>query len=818
MAQAPVPDPALPIDRILPDIVAALDSHGRAVLQAPPGAGKTTRVPLALLQAGASGRIVMLEPRRLAARTAAERMAQSLGEPVGRRVGFTVRGDRKVSPETRIEVVTEGVLTRRLQRDPGLDGVGTVIFDEFHERALQADLGLALAWEVRGALRPDLRLLVMSATLDAGPVAALLDDAPILTAEGRAWPVETRWRDTPPPPGSQAEAQVADLVAQAVADTEGGVLVFLPGAGEIRRVAAALKGRLPAQCHVMPLYGALPAAEQRRALAPLADGRKVVLATSIAETSLTIPDIQVVVDAGLARRSRFDPGAGMARLVTERVSRAEADQRRGRAGRVGPGVCFRNWTRGGEGALAAFPPAEIEAADLAGLALDLAQWGADPGDLAFLTPPPAPGLAAARDLLHDLGALDGRGRITDHGRAIAALPVHPRLAHLLAMAGRQAADLAALLDGSDLRVGGGTDLDRRLAAIRGAGPDIDPATRARVRETARRLAGAVGRHAPDPGRLTTGEMAALAYPDRIGLRRPGDAPRYLLSGGKGGVLPADDALAGQRLIVATDLDGDRREARIRAAAPITEGALRGLFADRIALHHMCAWSPREGRVRARMQERLGAIALTDRVWRDAPEANVVTALLEGVRALGLDALGGQRCFTRLRARLAAARQVAPNLPAADDAHLLDTLEIWLAPFLSGVTDTAGLARVDAGAALAAGIDHADRQTLDRIAPPHYTTPLGRKVVIDYAAADPEIAVRLQEMFGETRHPVVAGRPLRLTLLSPAERPVQTTMDLPRFWEGSYADVRKDMRAQYPKHPWPDDPTAAAPTLKAKRRR
>ena len=813
---APAP---LPIDPVLPAILAALDGHGRAVLEAPPGAGKTTRVPLALLAAGAPGRILMLEPRRIAARAAAERMAATLGESVGRTVGYRIRGEAQVSAATRIEVVTEGILTRRLQTDPELSGIGTVIFDEFHERSLQADLGLALAWEVRSALRPDLRILVMSATLDAAPVAALLDDAPVITSAGRAFPVETRWLDAPRPRDQRLEAGTADLVRRALQDTEGGILVFLPGEAEIRRTAALLDGRLPAGVRLLPLYGALPAKDQRAAIAPLDAGRKLVLATAIAETSLTIEDIRVVVDAGRARRARFDPGSGMARLVTERVTKAEAEQRRGRAGRVAPGTCYRLWTRGEEGALAPHPPAEIAAADLTGLALDLAQWGADPADLAFLTPPPAPALAEARALLADLGALDAKGRITDHGRALAALPLHPRLGHMLLVAGPQAAPLAALIEDRDPLRGAGADLDLRLKAL--AGEDrgsAHPADLARIRAEAKRLGALAGPAGP---RLTTGEMAALAYPDRIGLRRPGqgpgEAPRFLLSGGKGAVIDAADPLAGQRLIVATDLDGDPREARIRLAAPVAESALRALFADRIATVQTCTWSRRDRRVVAREQDRLGAIALADRPWTGAPPEALAAAALDGVRDLGLAALGGGAGFDLLRARLKVARAERPDLPDPDEAALLASAGEWLGPWLGTVRSAADLRALDPTPALLQAIGHDGRAALDRLAPAAYRTPLGRLVPIDYGGAAPEIALRLQELFGETRHPSVAGQPLRVTLLSPAGRPVQTTMDLPGFWAGSYADVRKDMRARYPRHPWPEDPTRAEATLRAKPR-
>lgn len=808
-------DAPLPIDPVLPALVAALGAHGRAVLEAPPGAGKTTRVPLALLKAGAEGRIVLLEPRRVAARAAAERMAATLGEPVGRTVGYRMRGESQVSAATRIEVVTEGILTRRLQTDPGLAGIGTVIFDEFHERSLQADLGLALAWEVRQALRPDLRVLVMSATLDTAPVAALLDDAPVITSAGRAFPVETVWLDAPRPREQRLEAAAAALTERAVAEMEGGVLVFLPGEAEIRRTAALLAGRLASECRILPLYGALPAKDQRAAIAPLGSGRKVVLATAIAETSLTIEDVRVVVDAGRARRARFDPGSGMSRLVTERVTRAEAEQRRGRAGRIAPGVCYRLWTRGEEGALAAQPPAEIEAADLTGLALDLAQWGAEPGDLAFLTPPPAPALAEARALLAGLRALDRKGRITDHGKALAALPLHPRLGHMLLLAGPLAAPLAALVEDRDPLRGTGADLDLRLKALRGERDGAgSPADLSRIRAEAKRLAALSG---PQAAPMSTGEMAALAYPDRIGLRRPGDAPRFLLSGGKGAAMDAADPLASQRLIVATDLDGDPREARIRLAAPLTESALRALFAERIETVRFCEWSRRDRRVVAREQERLGAIALADRTWSAAPPEDLARAALEGVRDLGLAALKTGPGFDLLRARLRMARAERPDLPDPDEAALLASAEAWLLPWLGPLRSAADLKGFDPVPALLAHIGHDGRAALDRIAPADYRTPLGRLVPIDYAGEAPSIALRLQEVFGETRHPNVAGQPLRITLLSPAGRPVQTTMDLPGFWAGSYADVRKDMRARYPKHPWPEDPTTAEATLRAKPR-
>lgn len=810
--------PALPIDDALPALRAALAARGMAVLQAPPGAGKTTRVPLDLLASGLvpDGRIVMLEPRRLAARAAAERMAETLGEAIGQTVGYRIRGEAKVSPATRIEVVTEGILTRMIQSDPGLDGIAAVIFDEFHERSLTADLGLALCLEIRGALRDDLRLVVMSATLDAAPVARLMGDAPMVTSEGRAFPVETRWLPRAPDASLRYEAGVAALVQQALEETdEGGVLVFLPGEGEIRRVEGLLAPRLPAGVVIRPLFGAMEFAAQRAALAPVSEalaGRKVVLATSIAETSLTIPEVRVVVDGGRARRARFDAPSGMSRLVTERVTRAEAEQRRGRAGRVAEGVCYRYWTRGEEGGLAPFPPAEIEAADLTPLALELALWGS--ADLPFLTPPHPGVLGEARALLAELGALDAAGRITDHGKRLAALPLHPRLGHMLAVAGPEAATLAALLGERDPLRGDPPDLLARLKAVDRPPPQAHRGTIDRIRDEARRLARAVP--SGTKGGLAPAQMAALAYPDRIGLRRKGDAPRWVLSGGKGAAMAAGLPLSGARLIVATDLDGDPREAVVRQAVAISEAELRALFADRIGWHEVCEWSRREGKVLARRQERLGALVLDDRVWPDAPAETVARAALDGLRQIGLPWTPAAR---RFRARVELARGGGAGFPEMTDSALMAGLDSWLLPHLGRARTEAELRALDLTEALRAMLDWDQMQSLDRIAPGHFETPLGRRVPIDYDGDQPGIEVRLQEMFGVTVHPVVgaARSPLRITLLSPAQRPVQVTMDLPGFWAKSYADVRKDMRGAYPRHPWPEDPTLAEPTLRAKPR-
>jgi ATP-dependent helicase HrpB len=810
----------LPIHDALAPLISALQSRGRAVLQAPPGAGKTTVVPLALLEAGlVSGKILMLEPRRLAARAAAERMAETLGEKPGQTVGYRVRGESKTSAQTRIEVVTEGILTRMIQSDAELSGIGAVLFDEFHERSLNADLGLALCLEIADALRDDLILLAMSATLDAEPVAALMGDVPVITSEGRAYPVETRWLDRPLAKQDRLEDATARLIEKAASETTGGILVFLPGEGEIRRTAQRLK--LPPECHIRPLFGAMPFAEQRAAIRPEAQGRKVVLATSIAETSLTIEDIRVVVDAGRARRARFDPGSGMSRLVTEKVSRAEATQRQGRAGRVAPGTCYRLWTKGEEGALLPYPPAEIEAADLTGLALELALWGTAPADLAFLTQPNPGSYAEAQTVLQMLGALDTQHRITNHGRALAALPLHPRLAHMLALAGPDAAPLAAMLAARDpLSRGAPVDLSLRIEALRDLKSfterrpyQVNRAALRTIRDEAKRLAAAT--KTVRENRMSAAEMAALAYPDRIGLHRKGDAPRFVLSGGKGAVLDEGDPLASARLLVVTDTDGNPREARIRQAIAISEAEIRALFADQITWNKTCSWSRRERRVIARRQEMFGAIALDDRIWKDAPDDAISRAMLDGVRDLGLTLSDAARRFV---ARVDLLRAAGHDLPDMSQAALLDSLEDWLLPHLSGIKTAEQWKKFDLLDPLRARLDWPQMQLLDREAPAHFTTPLDRKIPIDYSGEHPEISLRLQEMFGQATHPTVGHTPLRVTLLSPAGRPVQTTMDLPGFWETSYADVRKDMRGRYPKHPWPEDPLEADPTLRAKRRK
>ncbi|MEE8454872.1 MAG: ATP-dependent helicase HrpB, partial [Limibaculum sp.] len=777
-----------------------------------------------------------------------------LGEAVGATVGYRIRGERRVSGATRIEVVTEGILTRMLQADPELPGIAAILFDEIHERSIHTDLGLALALEVQGALRPELRLLAMSATLDTAAVSALMGGAPVIESAGRMFAVETRWLERPwaqpseRGPGGRGprfEETAAELVGRALEEATGDALVFLPGAGEINRVAALLARRHP-DIALCPLYGALPFARQRAALRSGPGGRrKVVLATAIAETSLTVEGIGIVVDCGRARRARMNPGTGMSRLVTVAVSRAEADQRRGRAGRLRPGVCYRMWTRGEEGALPAFAPPEMLEADLAPLALELALWGVgDPGALAFLDPPPGPALAEARKLLAALGALDGAGRITAHGRAMAARPVHPRLAHMTIRAEEsgqapEAALIAALLGERDLLRGKGrppADLALRLAAL--ADPkrfaaehpfEADQGAVARIRAEARRLA--PGRADPARAASCAGALLSLAYPDRVGLRRrqgsAGATPRYLLSGGRGATLAADDPLAGQRLIVAADLEDKGREATIRLAAALGEADLRALHGARIGWRNSAEWSPRTRQVEARSREMFGAIALADRHWRGAPPEALGAALADGIRALGLSVLDWSKGAMSLRARVAWLRAqggaqgggLAERLPDWSDAGLLAGLDDWLTPHLAGMRRIEEAARLDLTALLGAALDRDLRRRIDRAAPSHFETPLGDRVAIDYGRETPVLSIRVQELFGVTAHPAVGEPPVALVieLLSPARRPVQITRDLPGFWASSYGEVRKEMRARYPKHPWPEDPASAAPTRRVKPR-
>ena len=833
---------ALPVADALPALGAALAGPGAAVLQAPPGAGKTTLVPLALLDAAWLGgaRIVMLEPRRLAARAAARRMADMLSEKVGETVGYRTRLDSRIGPKTRIEVVTEGILLRLIQDDPSLDGIGLVIFDEFHERNLDGDLGLALALETRHHLREELRLLVMSATLDGERVARLIGEAPVITSAGQSFPVALRYLGRPAP--ERLDTAIAAAIRRALAEEDGSLLVFLPGGAEIRRVER-LVGEFaqPSEIIVAPLYGDLPQAAQDEAIRPASPGRrKLVLATPIAETSLTIEGIRVVIDSGLARAPRFDPASGMTRLDTVRISQASAEQRRGRAGRLAPGVCYRFWSEAEQAQLRPFTVPEILEADLAPLALELARWGApDPGGLAWLDPPPAAAFAQAVELLRELGALDREGRITAHGRAMARLGLHPRLAHMALIArqqgqGRLAAEIAALLGERDIvkAAPGHRDADLRLriellrergqARHLPPGLSLERGAAERVRQAARLLQRQLGLNedeAPPPS--AAGRVLAQAYPDRIAQRRPGALGQFRLSNGRGAELLPTDPLSAEEFLAAAELDGERRVSRIFLAAPMSRAEVEEDFAAAIETSETVAWDSRDQAVLARRQERLFALVLKDEPLANPPAERVLIALLDGIRELGLTALPWRPDAESLRQRVLFLRRLeGPEAwPDLSDAALLAGLEHWLGPFLGGIFRRAQLERLDLVTILRSGLSFEQLRALERLAPTHVTVPSGSRLAIDYSGETPVLAVRLQEMFGARETPAIAdGRvPLLLHLLSPAGRPLQVTRDLGGFWRGSYPAVRSEMRGRYPKHPWPDDPLAAPPTARAKRK-
>ncbi|MEP6992568.1 MAG: ATP-dependent helicase HrpB [bacterium] len=836
MSFNPLHHGALPIVLALPELRVALAARSSAVLQAPPGAGKTTIVPLALLHEPwlEGRRILMLEPRRIAARAAARRMASLLGETIGAAVGFRVRGESRVGPSTRIEVITEGVLTRMLLDDPSLDTVGLVIFDEFHERSLNADFGLALALQTQVLLRPELRLLVMSATLDGRAVATLLGDASIVSSVGRQYPVDVRY--LPARSGARVEDNVAAAVRIALARDSGSILAFLPGAAEIRRCVAALqRGGVPEDVVLLPLFGDLPVAAQDAAMAPAAAGtRKVVVATSIAETSITIDGVQVVIDGGVSRVSRFSPRTGMSQLETVRVSRAAAAQRTGRAGRTGPGVSYRLWTPEEDTHLPDRARPEILEADLSSLALDLAVAGiVDPANLRWLDPPPAAALSHARSLLRDLGALDDRHAITAHGKAMAAFGLHPRLSHMLLTArdrglGASACTLAALLGERDIfRRDAPRDVDLRSRVSIAAhsstqpGPHVDGDALRRVREqsrTWRRQLDVADAEFADEAH--TGELLALGYPDRVAQRRAGVGNHYLMRNGSGAVLDDFASLATASYLVIADLDGRSPHARIFLAAPLERAEVEDVFSADVTHDDVVEWDAAAGVVTAVHRERLGVIVLREVPLRDVDPDAVAHVIVRAIqRGDGLS-LPWSEHATRMRDRTAFLRSLDATWPDFGEAALHASMEEWFTPYLTRIRRRADVEHVPLGDILRGMLTWEQQQQLDVLAPTHIVVPTGSRIAVDYSdPAAPVLAVRLQEMFGLADTPRIAGGrvPLTLHLLSPAHRPVQVTRDLAGFWRSSYFAVRKDLRGRYPRHEWPEDPMSATPTRRAKGR-
>lgn len=813
--------PDLPVREVLEPLGKALAEKGLAVLSAPPGAGKTTLVPLYLLQQDwvAGGRIILLEPRRLAARAAAARMATLLGEEVGQTIGLRMRMETRISGRTRIEVVTEGVFSRMVLDDPALEGISAVLFDEFHERSLDADFGLALALDVRGGLREDLRLLVMSATLDVDRVQALLGGSPVIQSSGRSFPIDIRHAERDQ--GERVEDAVTRTIQRMHEQEAGSILVFLPGQGEITRVAERLTNRLPSSTRIMPLYGNLSPADQRAAIEPARDGeRKVVLATSIAETSITIDGVRIVIDSGLQRIPVFEPATGITRLETVRVSRAAADQRAGRAGRTEPGIAVRLWHAGQTAALPAHSPPQILASDLSSFVLDLAHWGVqDPAKLAFLDPPPASALSEARSLLRQLGALDSADRLTDAGRQIRSMALPPRLAAMVLSAAasghaNDAAELAVLLTEQGLG-GSEVDLDERLRRFR-----QDRGDRAQqARRLAARLAASVGNTATAETTPLCGDLLLHAFPDRIALQRGGRG-RFLMANGRGAELPETERLSASPMLVIVDLTGRAAQARILAAAETSRARVEDFMPDAVVREEQCFFDRDSRQVRARRVTRIGAIVLEESPLPRPVGERAARALASGVRELGLRVLPFSRESEQLRDRLGFLHRVIGNpWPDTSDDALVSRLEEWFVPFQG---QTRGLSDVSA-ASLTEGllglVPYQLQRDLARLAPTHFEAPTGQRHPIRYDGEEPVLSIRVQELFGLKVHPVIGGGnwPLLLELTSPAQRPIQTTRDLPGFWNGSWKDVRSEMRGRYPKHPWPDDPANAAPTHRAKPR-
>ena len=822
----------LPITKVLPELKTALRSACRAVLSAPPGTGKTTLVPQAFLSEPWLGgkRIIMLEPRRAAARAAACRIADLLGEEPGQTVGWRIRGESKISRNTRIEIVTEGILTRLLQSDPELTGVGLIIFDEFHERSLNADLGLALCLDAQEGLRDDLRLIVMSATLDVAAVTAMLGNCPAIHAEGRVFPVETRWGSAPELRDLPAAA--ARTVLKLLADETGSILVFLPGAGEINAAAEILHGRVPDDVIIAPLHGSLDRQAQDTALLPPLPGkRKVVLSTNIAETSLTIEGVRMVVDCGYAKTALFDPSTGMTALRTVHISKASAEQRRGRAGRLEPGICCRLWSEHDQLRLEDFSRPEIFEADLAPLCLELALWGTEVGRLRWLDPPPEATLNAAAELLRELGAIGHDNRITADGKKLAALPVHPRLGTMLLHARRLGVaalgcEIAALLEERDIAASyaaAGTDLRTRLQMLRGdsgGGTGVLSGTRRQVLTIRDQLLRLTGEKYQLCDMDLAGLLTAFAYPDRIGKKRKSGSLNYLLSGGRGARFHEAESVSASEFIVAARLDGAGADARIQLAAPVTEAELREHFADMVTTVDSMRFD-RERRAAAIVREtRLGALTLNSAPLNNPPPELIAAAMIEGIRETGLQVLPWSEETESMRERVKFAGKLEPGVWSdwSDDA-LLHSLDAWLAPFLHGIRSFDALKKLDLKTVLNTALGYELSSRLEREFPERFTVPSGSRIRIDYSTEEPELPVRVQEMFGCAVHPTICGKriKLRVRLLSPAMRPIQITSDLPAFWHGSWELVKKEMKGRYPKHYWPDNPAETAPTSRAKPR-
>jgi ATP-dependent helicase HrpB len=841
----------LPIHAILPELRRTLVLSRCAVLSAPPGSGKTTVVPLALLSEPwlAGQRIIMLTPRRLAARLAASFMAGQLGESVGQTVGYRVRFDSKVSARTRVEVVTEGMLTRRLQSDPELAGVGLVIFDEFHERSLESDLALALCRDVLTGLREDLRLLVMSATMDTEAVSRLLDQAPVVIGHGRMFPVDTVY--LPPPSSSDSSrpdhvaTNTARAIRQALTEQEGDLLAFLPGIGEISRTLTLLSPiAAEANLVLLPLHGSLNLADQDRAILPDAKGRRrVILATTIAETSITIEGISMVVDCGWKRLPRFDPNSGLSRLDTVRISRASANQRTGRAGRLGPGVCFRLWNMGVEHGLQPFDRPEIMEADLAPLALQLSQWGvADPGQLAWLDPPPSGAMAQARELLTQLNALDHTGAITATGKAMATLPLHPRLAHMLCESRVQevdsalVCDLAALLSERDILTGPArsVDIEDRLHALRlfreqGPGAaralSASPDACGRINQVSRQLADLLARPRKKISHgVSVGTLLALAFPDRVAQQRADARGSYLLASGRGAKLPQHDPLANSPYLAVINLDAGRQQGHIFLAARLEKDEIMALFSKQVTKEERVQWEAKAETVSARLQVRFGALVLMEKTLPGPDPEMIKAALLKGIAEMGLAALPWNKKARDLQARIMSLRSWQPeeNWPDMSDNILTASMAVWLTPFLNNIRSRQQLQGLNLEEILKSRLDWRQQQRLDREAPTHFQVPSGTRVKLQYGddGSPPVLAVRLQEMFGMAETPMVnRGRmPVLLHLLSPAQRPVQITSDLRGFWDRSYGELKKELKGRYPRHHWPDDPWTAVPTGRVKPRK